>query len=204
MAALRDENRMTPDLVFRAWNPANTKMITVCQVSKAKDGGAGGAKAPPGARNHSLFMISRPENTRKRDHVATRRTKTHRLVDSLTSEGIVNSPASVFLESLRLRRWQQFADAGAHAVWKAGKSTPCGTDRLGMTRHRRRSQSPLLPDPLPNSSAPDKSTTTAEPPRYHPKSTQHPDETSESNPMKMIRHDGKSQQVNSKRAGQSL
>ena len=72
------------------------------------------------------------------------------------------------------------------------------------TRHRGRSQSPFLPDPPPNSSAPDKSTTTAEPPRYHPNSTQHPDETSESNPMKMIRHDGKSQQVNPERPGQSL
>jgi hypothetical protein len=195
---------MTPDLVFRAENPANTKIITVCRVSKANDGGAGGAKAPPGARNHSLFVISLPENTRERDHVATRPTKTHRLVDSLTSEGIVNLPASIFLESLRLRRWQQFADAGAHTVRKAGKSTPCGTDRLGMTRHRRRSQSPFLPDPLPNSSAPDKSTTTAEPPRYHPSLPQHPDETSESDPMKMIRHDGKSQQVNPKSPSQSL
>ena len=47
-------------------------------------------------------------------------------------------------------------------------------------RHRGRSQSPFLPDPLPNSSAPGKSTTTAQPPRYHPKSIPHPDETSES------------------------
>ena len=75
--------------------------------------------------------------------------------------------------------------------------------RLYRDRRRRR-QSPFSPDPPPNSSAPDKSKTIAEPPRYHPNSTQHPDETFESNPMKMIRHDGKSQQVDPERAGQSL
>ena len=63
---------------------------------------------------------------------------------------------------------------------------------------------PSPPDPPPNSFAPDKSTTTAERPRYHPKSRQHSDETSESNPMKMIRHDGKPQQADAERAGQAL
>ena len=42
----------------------------------------------------------------KRGHVAARQTKTLRLVDFLTSEGVVNLPASVFLESTLLRRWQ--------------------------------------------------------------------------------------------------
>jgi hypothetical protein len=39
-------------------------------------------------------------------------------------------PASDFLESLLLRRSQQLADAGTHAVWKAGNLTACRTDRL--------------------------------------------------------------------------
>jgi len=80
-------------------------------------------------------MISLPENARERDHAAIRPTKALRLVVFLTSEGIINLPASVFLGSMRLGRWQSLADAGAHAVWKAGNSTACRTDRLGMTGH---------------------------------------------------------------------
>ena len=41
----------------------------------------------------------------------------------------------------------------------------------------------VLADPPLNSSAPDKSTTTAERPRYHPRLPQRRDETFESNPM---------------------
>jgi hypothetical protein len=62
----------------------------------------------------------------------------------------------------------------------------------------------VSPHRPPNSSAPDKSTTTAEPRRYYPKSRQHPDETLESNAMKMAGHDGKSQQVDPATPGQSL
>ena len=51
----------------------------------------------------------------------------------LTSERVVNLPASVFLESMRLRRWKQLADAGAHAVRKTENSTAGRMDRRGMT-----------------------------------------------------------------------
>jgi hypothetical protein len=62
----------------------------------------------------------------------------------LTTEGIFNLPLSDFLESLLLRRWQQLADAGAHAVRKARNSTPCRTDRLGMTGNRGESFAEIL------------------------------------------------------------
>ena len=55
------------------------------------------------------------------------------LVDFLTSEGIFNLPASVFLESRLLRRGQSLADAGTHAVRKASNSTAGRSVRLGMT-----------------------------------------------------------------------
>ena len=45
----------------------------------------------------------------------------------------MNLPASVFLESMRLRRWKQLADAGAHAVRKTENSTAGRMDRRGMT-----------------------------------------------------------------------
>jgi hypothetical protein len=78
-------------------------------------------------------VISLPENVRERDQVATRPAKALRLVDLLSSEGIVNLPTSVFLESMRLRSWQSLADTGgAHAMNKAGNSTPCDMDRLAM------------------------------------------------------------------------
>jgi hypothetical protein len=51
----------------------------------------------------------------------------------LTSEEIFNLPASIVLESMLPRSRQQLADAGTHAVRKAGDSTACRTDRLGMT-----------------------------------------------------------------------
>jgi hypothetical protein len=55
------------------------------------------------------------------------------LVDFLTSEGIFNLPASVFLESRLLIRGQSLADAGTQAVRKARNSTAGRSDRLGMT-----------------------------------------------------------------------
>ena len=42
-------------------------------------------------------------------------------------------PASIVLESMLPRSRQQLADAGTHAVRKAGDSTACRKDRLGMT-----------------------------------------------------------------------
>ena len=87
-------------------NPGDTKIISVCRVSIAYDGGAGGAKASQGAKNHKFFAITLPENARERDHVATRATKVLPLVVFSTSEGIVNLPPSGFLESLLLRSWQ--------------------------------------------------------------------------------------------------
>ena len=65
-----------------------------------------GVQASQGARNHTIFVITLPENARERGHVAARQTKTLRLVVFLTSEGVVNLPPSGFLESLLLRRWQ--------------------------------------------------------------------------------------------------
>ena len=55
-----------------------------------------GVQASQGARNHTIFVITLPENARERGHVAARQTKTLRLVDFLTSKGIVNLPQSVF------------------------------------------------------------------------------------------------------------
>jgi hypothetical protein len=65
-----------------------------------------GAKASQGAKNHKIFAITLPENARERVHVAIMPTKVLRLVDFLSSEGVVNLPASVFLGSMLLRRWQ--------------------------------------------------------------------------------------------------
>ncbi len=55
------------------------------------------------------------------------------LVDFLTSEGILNLPASVFLESRLLGRGQSRADAGTQAVRTARNSTAGRSVRLGMT-----------------------------------------------------------------------
>ena len=88
------------------WNLGDTKIISVCRVGIANDGGAGGAKASQGAKNHKFFAITLPENARERGHVATRPTKALSLVVFLSSEGVVNLPQSVFLELMLLRRWQ--------------------------------------------------------------------------------------------------
>jgi hypothetical protein len=43
-------------------NPGDTKIISVCRVSIAHDGGTGGAKASQGARNFKFFVVALPEN----------------------------------------------------------------------------------------------------------------------------------------------
>ena len=40
----------------------DTKIISVCRVSKANDDGAGGAKTSQGARNHKFFVVALPGN----------------------------------------------------------------------------------------------------------------------------------------------
>jgi hypothetical protein len=67
-----------------------------------------------------------------------------------------------------------------HPPTKITQSQPEDFKFSRVIPNRIQTHSVLL-DPPPNSFAPDKSTTTGERPRYHPKSTQHPDETSESN-----------------------
>lgn len=91
---------------------ADAQIIAVGRVSTANGGGVGGAKGSQESRNHAFFVISLPENVRERDQVATRPAKALRLVDLLSSEGIVNLPTSVFLDSMRLRSWQSLADTG--------------------------------------------------------------------------------------------
>ena len=66
------------------------------------------------------------------------------LVDFSTSERIVNLPPTDFLESMLLRSRQQLADPGTHAMRKAGNSTACRTDRLGMTGHGGKSFAEIL------------------------------------------------------------
>jgi hypothetical protein len=40
----------------------DTKIISVCRVSKANDDGAGGSKTSQGARNHKFFVVALPGN----------------------------------------------------------------------------------------------------------------------------------------------
>jgi hypothetical protein len=65
-----------------------------------------GAKASQGAKDHTFFVVSLPENARERDQVATRPTKTLRLFDFVASEGVIGLPPSVFLKPMLFRRWQ--------------------------------------------------------------------------------------------------
>ena len=88
-------------------NPRDTKTISVCCESVTlMTAEREGVQASQGARNHTIFVITLPENARERGHVAARQTKTLRLVDFLTSKGIVKLPPSVFFDSLLLRRSQ--------------------------------------------------------------------------------------------------
>ena len=40
----------------------DTKIISVCRVSKANDDGAGGSKTSQGGRNHKFFVVALPGN----------------------------------------------------------------------------------------------------------------------------------------------
>ena len=82
----------------------------------------GGKSISRAKKSHDFREVTAAKR-KKRDGVATRPTKSLRLVDFLTSEGIVNLPPSGFLESLRLGSRQQLADAGTHAMRNAGNST---------------------------------------------------------------------------------
>ena len=84
-----------------------------------------------GMKSHVFRDLAAGEYQRTRSR-RNRANEKHCLVNVLASAEIVNLPPSVVLESLRLRGWQSFADAAAHAVKKARNSTPCRTDRLGM------------------------------------------------------------------------
>ena len=60
-------------------------------------------------RNHTLFVISLPKIARECVGKSATMTKTRRRVDFCTSEGLLNLPASVFLELMRLRSCQSLA-----------------------------------------------------------------------------------------------
>ena len=94
-------------LLGAEWDkPGDTKTISVCRVSKANDGGAGGGKSISTGKESQDFR-GRAAGKRKRTRSSGNKAKENpRLVDFSTSEGIVNLPHSVFLESLLLRRWQ--------------------------------------------------------------------------------------------------
>ena len=80
--------------------------MTVCGVSTANDGGAGGDKSISRGTESQVF---RGRAAGKRMKTRSRRDKANEkpyLVDFSTSEGIVNLPPTVFLGSMLLRRWQ--------------------------------------------------------------------------------------------------
>jgi hypothetical protein len=107
--------------------------MAVGRVSTANDGGVGGGETilriEKSSVSHDL-AAGKSERTRSSRNEAHENPLPRAF---LTSKGIVNLPASVFLESMRLRSWQ--STAGTHEVRNAANSTRCGTDRLGMTGH---------------------------------------------------------------------
>jgi hypothetical protein len=87
-------------------DPGDTKIISVCRVSIANDGGAGGDRSISRGTESQVF---RGRAAGKRMRTRSSRNKANEnpcLVDFSTSEGIVNLPQSVFLGSILLRRWQ--------------------------------------------------------------------------------------------------
>ena len=84
----------------------DTKIISVCRVTKANDGGVGGCKSISRGTESQVF---RGRAAGKRMETRSRRDKANEkpcLVDFSTSEGIVNLPQADFLGSMLLRRWQ--------------------------------------------------------------------------------------------------
>ena len=91
---------------FSKDDPGDTKIISVCRVSKANDGGVGGCKSISRGTESQVF---RGRAAGKRMKTRSRRDKANEkpcLVDFSTSEGIVNLPQAVFLGSMLIRRWQ--------------------------------------------------------------------------------------------------
>ena len=84
----------------------DTKIISVCRVTKANDGGVGGCKSISRGTESQVFR-GRAAGKRMRTRSSGKKAneKPH-LVEFSTSEGIVNLPPSDFLESMLLRRWQ--------------------------------------------------------------------------------------------------
>jgi hypothetical protein len=87
-------------------NPGDTKIISVCRVSTANDGGAGGDESISRGTESQVF---RGRAAGKRMRTRSSRNKANEnpcLVDFSTSEVVVNLPPSDFLESMLLSRWQ--------------------------------------------------------------------------------------------------
>ena len=84
----------------------DTKIISVCRVTKANDGGVGGCKSISRGTESQVFG-GRAAGKRMRTRSSRNKANENPcLVDFSTSEGMVNLPPSDFLESLLLRRWQ--------------------------------------------------------------------------------------------------
>ena len=81
-------------------NPGDTKIISVCRVSKAHDGGARG-----GTESQVFRGCAAAKRMRTRSH-RDNANESPPPRCFFTSEGIVNLPQSVFLGLMLLRRWQ--------------------------------------------------------------------------------------------------
>ena len=84
----------------------DTKTISVCRVSKANDGGAGGCKSISRGKESQDFRGRAAGKRMRRRSSGKKANEKPYLVDFSTSEAVVNLPQSVFLESMLLRRWQ--------------------------------------------------------------------------------------------------
>jgi hypothetical protein len=87
-------------------DPGDTKTISVCRVSIANDGGAGGCKSISTGKEPQDFRGRAAGKRMRTRSSGNKANENPRLVDFSTSEGVVNLPRSDFLESLLLRRWQ--------------------------------------------------------------------------------------------------
>ena len=87
-------------------NLGDTKIISVCRVSKANDGGAGGCKSISRGTGSQVFRGRAAGKRMRTRSSGNKANENPRLVDFSTSEGIVKLPQSDFLGSMLLRRWQ--------------------------------------------------------------------------------------------------
>ncbi len=113
-------------------NPGDTRVIAVCQVSTAHDGGVGGDKSILRGTESQVFRGRAAGKRMKTRSNGNKANENPCLVD-FVQQGDRQCSSVRFPGSMLLRRWQQLADAGEHAVRKAGNSTPGRKDRLGMT-----------------------------------------------------------------------